>query len=438
MIKSINVFLMIIILSIFSIWTGPPDSFGAVGHKVPEKTSEKTQKNKSVFHSSYYLQKANTYKHNDELQLALFYLKIANALSLDDMEIVGKISHLKLTINKKSNNFFNKGKKFYNQKKFEEARKQFLTALRYNPDHKDALYYLKNKLIPKEYINYTFKKNDSLKIISNKFYKDPDLVFLISYFNHLKSDADPEPGETLKIPILEPELTQIIDDGRQNMISAKRLLGKKQYPEVIIITKKILRNGPLNKDAIKLQNKAYFQIGIQLRDQEKYFKAIDTFKKIAPEYDGVKGAIQDTIQHALLKAENLLKAKKYEESIDLAEKILGYDPSNTAAKKLIDTSFCQQGRDLLIRKKYDEALKVLDKTDPVYDCGKKMRLAVKNAKKQQAEAHYIQGVKHFLNEKLQSAIKEWEKTLKLNPEHDKAKKNIKNARNLLEKLKKVK
>jgi tetratricopeptide (TPR) repeat protein len=438
MIKSINVFLMIIVLSIFSIWTGPPDSFGAVVHKVPEKTSEKTQKNKSVFRSSYYLQKAKTYKHNDELQLALFYLKIANALSLDDKEIVGKISDLKLTINKKSNNFFNKGEKFYNQKKFEEARKQFLTALRYNPDHKDALYYLKNKLIPKEYINYTFEKNDSLKIISNKFYKDPDLVFLIAYFNHLKSDTEPEPGKTLKIPILEPELNQTIDDGRQNMILAKSLLGNKQYPEVIVITKKILRNGPLNKDAIKLQNEAYYQIGIQLSDQEKYFEAIDTFKKIAPEYDGVKGAIQDTIQHALLKAENLLKAKKYEESIDLAEKILGYDPSKTAAKKLIDTSFCQKGRDLLIRKKYDEALKVLDKTDPAYDCGKKMRLAVKNAKKQQAEAHYIQGVKHFLNEKLQSAIKEWEKTLKLNPEHDKAKKNIKNARNLLEKLKKVK
>jgi hypothetical protein len=58
--------------------------------------------------------------------------------------------------------------------------------------------------------------------------------------------------------------------------------------------------------------------------------------------------------------------------------------------------------------------------------------------KKQAEIHYLQGVKYFLNEELQSAIKEWETTLTLDPEHIKAKKDIKNAKSLLEKLKKVK
>lgn len=353
------------------------------------------------------------------------------------MEIVGKISDLKLTIDNKSNKYFKKGEKFYIQKKIKEARKQFLTALRYNPDHKDALDYLKNRLIPKEYINYTLEKNDSLKIISNKFYKDPELVFLIVYFNNLKSDTEPEPGQILKIPLLDPELNQTIGDHRQDMISAKNLLGKNRYQEVIVITEKRLENDPLNKEALKLKDEAFYQIGIQLSSQEKYFEAIDAFKKITPEYEGVNSVIQEAIQHELLKAENLLKEKKYEASIDLAEKILGYDQSNTAAKKLISTSLCQQGKDLSIRKKYDEALHVLDKTDPADDCAEKIRLAVKKGIKQQAEAHYIQGVKHFLNEELQSAIKEWEKTLKLNPEHDKAKKNIEKARNLLEKLKKV-
>lgn len=436
--KSINVFLMIIIFSLFSGWTCPLDSFGDVGHKVPEKVSEKTQRNKSVFHSSYYLKKAKTYTNNDELQLALFFLKIAAALNPDDMEIIGKISDLKLTIDIKSNKYFKKGKQFYIQNKVEEARKQFLTALRYNPEHEGALDYLKNRLIPREYINYTFQKNDSLKIISNKFYKDPELDFLIAYFNNLKSNIEPVPGEILKFPVLEPELIQTIGDRRQDVILAKNLLEKKRYQEVIVITQKILENDPLNKDAIKLKNEAYYQIGIRLSSQEKYFEAIDTIKKITPEYEGVNSVIQDAIQHLLIKADKLLKENKYEESLDIAKKILSYDQSNTAAKKLISVSFCQQGKDLLIRKKYDEALHVLDKADPADNCVEKIRLAVKKAIKQEAEAHYIQGVKHFLNEELQSAIKEWEKTLKLNPEHDKAKLNIKNARSLLEKLKKVK
>ncbi|MGA9175781.1 MAG: tetratricopeptide repeat protein [Desulfobacterales bacterium] len=436
--KSINVILMIMILSLFFGWTDPLDSFGNVDHKVPEKTSEQTQRKKSAFHPSYYLKKAKTYVNNDELQLALFFFKIAAVLSPDDMEIVGKIADLKRTINNKSKKYFMKGEKFYNQNKFEEARKQFLIALRYNPDHKDALNYLKNKLIPKEYINYTFEKNDSLKLISDKFYKDPELVFLIVYFNNLKSDTKPEPGKILRIPILESDFNQTIDDHGQDMILAKSLLEKNQFQEVIVITQKILSNDPLNKDAIRLKDEAFYQIGIQLRSQGKYFEAIDTFKKITPEYDGVNVAIQKTVRQVLLKGENLLKEKKYEETMDVAEKILGNDPSNTAAKKLISKSFCQQGKDLFIQKKYDDALKVLEKADPADGCAEQIRLGVRNAIKQQAEAHYIRGVKYFLNEELQNAIKEWKKTLKLNPEHGKAKKNIQNARSLLEKLKKVK
>ena len=425
-------------LSLFSGWVDPFDSFGDDGRKVPEKNSEKTQRNTSVFHSSYYLKKANTYKNNDELQLALFFLKVAAALNPDDTEIVGKISDLKLTIDHKSNKYLKKGEKFYNQKKFEGARNQFLTVLRYNPDQKDALDYLKNRLIPKEYINYAFEQKDSLKIISNKFYKDPELVFLIAYFNNLKSGTEPEPGEILKIPILEPEFYQAIRDHSQDMISANNLMEKKRFQEVVVITQKILDSDPLNKEAIKLNNEALYHIGIQLSGQKKYFEAIDIFKKITPEYNDVNGLIQEAIQHELLNAENLLKEKKYEETITLAKKILGYDQSNTAVHKLISTSFCQQGKDLLIQKKFDEALRLLDKADPADACVEKIRFAVKKTKTQQAEAYYIQGVKYFLNEELENAIKEWEKTLKLNPKHDKAKKNIKNARSLLEKLKKVK
>jgi hypothetical protein len=57
--------------------------------------------------------------------------------------------------------------------------------------------------------------------------------------------------------------------------------------------------------------------------------------------------------------------------------------------------------------------------------------------KKQAEIHYLQGVRYFLNEDLQNAINEWETTLTLDPGHIKAKNDIKNARSLLEKLKKV-
>ncbi len=436
--KSINIFLLFIILSFFQGLAGPVDSLGDSGDKVTKRISEKTLEGESIFQPSFYLKKAKTFENIDELQLALFYLKIADTLSPDNPEIPGKISDLKSKIDIKSSKSFEKGKKYYLQNKFEAARIQFLTVLRYKPDHKAALNYLKNNLIPKEYIFYSPKKDDSFKSISKRFYKDPGLDFLIIYFNDLKSDAEPVPGKLLKLPILAPEFNATVIDIRHEIIAAKNLLGKKRYQEVIVITDSILKNDHSNKIAIELRNDAFYQTGIQLSQQEKYFEAINTFNKITPGYKGVDKAIQEAIHKELLKAELLLKEKKYEESMALARKILSHNQSNTAAKNLINIAYCQHGRSLFIRKKYDEALKVVGKLDPADNCAEKIRSAVQKAIKNQAEAHYILGVKHFMNEELQSAIKEWEKTLELNPSHDKAKKNIKNAKSLLEKLKKVK
>jgi tetratricopeptide (TPR) repeat protein len=428
--KLIIVLLPTIILSFSYGIAGSLDSPEDTGHKISKKTSNTL--------TEYFLKKAKTYENIDELQRALFYLKIAGTLSPDDKKIAGEISGLKAATGIKSDTHFKKGKKLYGQNRFEEARNQFLTALRYNPDEKPALDYLKNRRIPKEYIFYTPGKDDSLKSISEKFYKDPDLDFLIAYFNNLETGSEPKPGKTLMFPILPAEVKPAAIDIRQDIISAKRLLEEKKYQAVIEISDSILKKDHSNKAVIDLKNQAFYQIGMEMLRNEKYFEAVSIFRKIPPGYEGVNEAIQEAFQKELLKAENLLKEKKYDASIDLSEKILSYDRSHAAARKIISTAYCQQGKGLLIRKKYAEALKVLNKADPADDCIEKMRSAIQLSMIKEAEMHYLRGVKHFLNEDLQNAINEWEMTLRLHPTHDKAKKNINNARNLLEKLDKVK
>jgi tetratricopeptide (TPR) repeat protein len=383
------------------------------------------------------LKAAKAYKNSDDLQRALFYLKVAGALSPEDHKIAGEISRLKTTIETKSNIYFKNGKKFYMQNRFEEARIQFLAALRCDPDFKPALDYLKNRLLPKEYISYSPGKEDSLKGISKKFYKDPDLGFLIAYFNNLKSESKPDPDKTLKLPILPPGVNPVKIDIHQEIISAKRLIMEKKYGEAIEIADRILEIDRSNKAALDSKNKAFYHIGMEMIQNKKYLEAVETFKKISPRQKGVDSAIQNAFQKELMKAGNLLKKEKYEDSIHLAENILRYDASYAAAKALINSAYCRQGKGLLIRKKYTEALNVLNKADPADVCSKKIRSAVLLSIKKEAEAHYIRGVKYFLNEDLHHAISEWETTLKLDPTHVKAKKDIKNARNLLEKLKKV-
>jgi len=230
-------------------------------------------------------------------------------------------------------------------------------------------------------------------------------------------------------------------DIRIELKKAENLLKEKRYREVLDVSEKILEYDRLNKKASDLINSAYYQIGLELSGQEKYPEAIKMFKNVTSNYQGVEEAIQHAINKELFKAKNLLKQKQYEQALAVAGKILDYDKSNKTAKNLINTAFCQQGKNLIIRKNYTEALNVLSKADPQYNCVKKTTSDVYKAKKKQAEVHYLKGVKYFLNEELQSAIKEWEKTLSLNPKHKKAKKNVKNARSfrsLLDKLDKIK
>jgi tetratricopeptide (TPR) repeat protein len=59
------------------------------------------------------------------------------------------------------------------------------------------------------------------------------------------------------------------------------------------------------------------------------------------------------------------------------------------------------------------------------DAGRKLR---------EADAHYAAGIRHFLVEDLDGAIREWEKTLSLDPAHPKARMDIEKARRLKGKI----
>ncbi len=56
---------------------------------------------------------------------------------------------------------------------------------------------------------------------------------------------------------------------------------------------------------------------------------------------------------------------------------------------------------------------------------------------EQAEVHYMKGVRYFLSQELDKAIDEWEETLRLNPDHPNARKDLQKARRMLESLKKI-
>jgi tetratricopeptide (TPR) repeat protein len=100
------------------------------------------------------------------------------------------------------------------------------------------------------------------------------------------------------------------------------------------------------------------------------------------------------------------------------------------------------GTDLLLPDVDTRSSTAIEKV-PAYSHPDKEGNGVRNAterkegderKLREAEAHYATGVRLFLAEDLDGAIREWEKTLSLDPGHPKARRDIEKARRLKGKI----
>lgn len=300
--------------------------------------------------------KVKEYEKLDDLQLALFHWQIIGCLNPKDIKVEKKISNLKAKIDKEAERHFDKGLVYYKQNSLEPAQREFLITLRYQPEHKDALFYLKERSDADNYIKYTVKRGDTLSKIAKTFYRNPHLYFPIAYFNDINPEAILMPGTILKIITLEPMITE------------------------------------------------------QLIDVEKELNV----------------------------ARDLLKRKKYNDTLPVLEKILDYDPTNPEAENLKNTAYYRWGEMLYLKKEYRSSLKMFKRVDPDYKGVKESISKVNLRLKKQADEHYRKGVKHYINEELEEAIEEWEKALTVYPAHQGAKKYIKNTKRLIKKLDKIK
>lgn len=144
------------------------------------------------------------------------------------------------------------------------------------------------------------------------------------------------------------------------------------------------------------------------------------------------------IEQYLVLAEKNLAEKKYDKTIEVTKKIRALDPKNNKALLLENEAYYMAGKTLYLERRYADSLKMFGNIKDDYKDVKTIATSIKTKMKNEAEVHYKQGVKYFINEELQKAIAEWEKTLVLNPNHPKAIKDIENAKHLLTELEKIK
>lgn len=298
-----------------------------------------------------YRARAIEYERNGELRKALQSWEVVSNFIPTDEEASKKRVDLKARILDIADQHFKKGVSYYEGNSLQAARKEFLIALRYNPEYEEALYYIKQKIGGEDYTLYEVKKGDTLKEIAKKKYNDPQKDFLISYFNNLRRDAKLEPKTILKLPILELtppkkaiDTEEMPVDATDMLVDLKEMLGKahvsfeaKNYQETASLSEKILERDPANKDARNLVNASYYQIGKMLSQRKKYEEALAMFNRIELGHKDVKESI--AVAKKQLADVHYIKGVKYftDEELDKAIKeweiTLTLDPHHPKAKK---------------------------------------------------------------------------------------------------------
>jgi tetratricopeptide (TPR) repeat protein len=292
------------------------------------------------------------YEKSGNLPMAVLSWKLVASMDPENREAAQRVKTLKKQVTRKAEKHFSAGVQYFMKHSVKEARVQFLKTLRYNPDHAEALDYLKNKL-PGVYSKpYRVQQKDTLKKVAASVYKDPEKEFLIAYFNDLDLNTRLTPGTTLQLPVLGEKMPGNVLDTEKELVEARKFLKEKKYTRALQVVEKIVEYDPVNPDASELLNASYYGLGKALQESKKFQESLEMYNSVNSDYHGIQEAIAGL--HKVVKEE--------------------------------------------------------------------------------AEVCYRRGVNFFVNEKLTEAIQEWQKALKLNPEHAKAQKNIEKARSILKKM----
>lgn len=151
-----------------------------------------------------YHREAVRWERSGEIPKALFYWKVVQRFAPHDQEASEKVRYWEAWLQREAENRFLRGMEKLKQNSPQDAHKEFLAALACNPEHPQALDYLKQTLNESVWTFYEVKKGDSPRKISQEVYKDPEKDFLIAYFNVLDSQTSLKPGTMLKLPVPTP------------------------------------------------------------------------------------------------------------------------------------------------------------------------------------------------------------------------------------------
>lgn len=346
-----------------------------------------------------YTAKAQKYEKQGDLVEALKQYKLVLTVDPENQLAQQKIATLEPQLKKLAEEHYKKGNHFYNKGEYGQARKEFLTALRYNPEHANA----KAKLTAtskdlgrvKRYIVHTVQADESISTLAQRYYGDYRKFHFIAEYNELEDATQVKVGQEIKIPVIEdvpiiadPAAIQT-DPGEAaeplpgEIITVKRFIIHTVQPEETLSKLAKMYYGDLTKfDVIAKFNDILDGTSVRVGQELKI-----------PEVEGlpflVEGKVEETKTAALPKDKPLIevepekpeeakivrkpisiedqtanyrelgvelyKNKEYSEAIIELNKVLSVNPDDQTAQNYMALAYFEKGRQSFDNKAYSQA-----------------------------------------------------------------------------------
>jgi tetratricopeptide (TPR) repeat protein len=372
--------------------------------------------------------------------------KLAVTVDPNNKEARQRSKRLALRLSKLADGRYKLGMKYYRQGKYGLARKEFLTALKYQPDHPKASKMLVSRQPqkPPEYWMHTVRKGESLSIIAKRYYGDDKKIDIIRRFNNMEKTTRVKPGKIVLIPNIhgtkvpaQPSAAakkntyfvwHTISQGQS--ISELAYLYYGDYKQFHIIA----RYNDMD-DATRInvgdQIKVPKVAGLPFNDPAKTAFAppqpeappapqtitqptpephIDEMLPLEPDGNEQAVAYRDT-------GIEFYNQGKYQDAIFELNKAVEAAPDDTQTRIYLAKAYFESGKELYDQNDFNAAREAFESSrqynPQCYACGE----YIEKAKARPALLHRANGIEHLNQHDFSGAIAEFEKYLQVKPDN---------------------
>ena len=397
--------------------------------------------------AAQYVLRAQKLEKQGDLPAALEQYKLALTADPGNSDAKKNSERLTKKLTRLADERYQLGMKYHSQGKYGLARKEFLTALKYQPDHPQASKMLVSREPEKAptYIFHVVKPGESLSMIAKKYYGDYKKFDTIAKFNHIEDATKVKPGQRIMIPdvggaAVKHESPQEVDSS-SSFVEHKLRQGESisklaqkyygDYKQFHIIAR---FNGMDDATRVKVGQVVkvpkvaglpFYETDIDDAGQKtspSQAAKTEEAEKVAPDEEltaqpnGDASEVDEQILAYREAGIELFNESRYEDAVFELNKAIEAAPDDDRTRDYLARAYFESGKQLFDQHDYDAAREAFESAlqyDPKCDqCGD----YIEKSKIGPLLMHRSNGLQYFGNNQFDLAIAEFEKFLMHQPQ----------------------